>query len=62
MKILKAKLKTVKNRNIQAIVEEWEAVLQKINQEKEFKKENLEQDILKGKILVIQLSDLLPGK
>jgi hypothetical protein len=62
MKILKTKLKTVKNRNIQAVVEEWEGVLQKINLEKEFKKEDLEKDILKGKILVIQLSELLPGK
>jgi len=62
MRIIKAKLKTVKNRNIQAIVEEWEAVLQKINGEKEFNKENMEKDILKGKTLVIQLSELLPGK
>ena len=60
LKVLKDKLKTVKSRQAQAKVEQLESLLKKINEEKDFNKANLEDDIAKGKKVIEELSDILP--
>lgn len=52
---------TSKARNIQQLAEELESLLFRINAEKEFKSEELEQDILRGKRIIDELSDALSG-
>lgn len=60
LKILMNKLKTVKSRQVQVKVEELELLFKKINDERDFNRSNLEDDLSKGKKIIEELSDMLP--
>lgn len=59
LKILKAKAAASKDKSVKQLMEKLEEVLQKINAEKEFKKDNLRTDLSFGKLLINGLSDAL---
>jgi hypothetical protein len=61
LRIIRTKIRTAKGRQVQTLAEELELLLKKINGEKDFKKQELKMDIFRGKRIIDELSDLLPG-
>jgi hypothetical protein len=61
LKILRSKIAASKDKNVKKLAEDLEQQLQTINAEKEFKKEKLKNDILRGKKIIEELSDKLIG-
>lgn len=59
LRILKAKAAVSKNKEVKDLTEKLDELLQKINAEKEFKKDKLSIDMLLGKKLIGDLSDAL---
>jgi hypothetical protein len=60
LRILRKKISASKDRKIQSLAEELELHLQRFNHEKEFKKEELAEDIRRGRQLVNEISERLP--